>query len=81
MNTTSLYVLFLTLALGLSAAVTTGPVQQTLLIVMACSAIAAALTARHRSGRGPGQAQGARRQRRTAQHPSQPPLMMDPCHK
>ena len=45
MNTTSLYVLFLTLALGLSAAVTTGPVQHTLLIVMACSAIAAALTA------------------------------------
>ena len=45
MNTTSLYVLFLILALAVGVAVTTGPVQQTLLIVMACSAIAAALTA------------------------------------
>jgi uncharacterized membrane protein YfcA len=45
MNTTSLYVIFLTLALAVGVAVTTGPVQRTLLIVMACSAIAAALTA------------------------------------
>jgi hypothetical protein len=44
MNTTSLYVLFLTLALAVGVTVTTGPVRQTLLIVMACSAIAAALT-------------------------------------
>jgi len=45
MNTTSLYVLFLTRALAVGTAVTTGPVQQTLLIVTVCSAIAAALTA------------------------------------
>jgi len=45
MNTTSLYVLFLTMALALASGLTTGGTQQTLLIVMACSAIAAALTA------------------------------------
>jgi len=63
MNTTSLYVLFLTLALAVGVTVTTGPVQQTLLIVMACSAIAAALTGGDRSSREPRQAQGARHQR------------------
>ncbi len=44
MNTTSLYVLFLTLSLAVGVTVTTGPVQRTLLIAMVCSAIAAALT-------------------------------------